>query len=143
VPGLKEYLCVDAVPESTFISDFYLRYRNADHKTKVIALDQFEQILTAKKIDMALNIYSFPECRLDAIEWWVSRLAGAEINHLFIVSKAPPSGGILLQTVDGNDFLPILSRYGYRLLVHEHKYSDPIVQKYAVFPMDYFLFGLG
>jgi SAM-dependent methyltransferase len=130
VPGLKEYLCVDAVPESTFISDFYLRYRNANHKTKVIALDQFEQVLTAKKIDLALNVHSFPECRLEAVEWWISRLAGAEINRLFIV------------TDDGNDFSPILSRYGYKLLVHEHKYSDPIVQKYAVFPADYFLFGL-
>ena len=68
VPGLTEYLCADAVPESTFISDFYLRYRNVDHKTKVIALDQLEQILTTNRIDIALNIHCFSECRLEAIE---------------------------------------------------------------------------
>ena len=143
VPGLREYLCADAVPVSTFISDFYLRYRNADHNTKVIALDQFDQALTARKIDIALNIHGFSECNLTTIEWWVSRLAGAEINHLFVVPNFLPPGGVRLLSYDGKDFLPILSKYGYKLLVHEYKYSDPIVRKYAASPKEYFLFGLG
>ena len=141
VPGLKEYLCADAVPVSTFISDFYLRYRKADQKTKVIALDQLEQALTARKIDIALNIHSFSECSLQAIEWWVSRLAVAEVNHLFIVPNQDSSGTVLISN-DGSDFLPILSRYGYKLLVHEYKYSDPTVRNYAASPKNYFLFGL-
>ena len=143
VPGLKNYLCADAVPESTFISDFYLNYRNADHKTKVIALDQVEQGLTAQKVDLGLSIHSFSECSLKAIEWWVSRLGGANVTNLFIVASDTARTGVPLRSAEGNDFSPILSHYGYKLLAHEPRYSDPVVQKYALSPADYFLFGLG
>jgi hypothetical protein len=141
VLGLSEYLCVDAIPYSTFISEFYLRYRNTD-KVQVIALDQFEQTLTTKKIDIAVNIHSFSECRLEAIEWWVSRLARAKVDHLLIAPNALRSDGELLQTNDRKDFLPLLEKYGYRLLVREPKYRDPLVQKYAISPTHYFLFKL-
>jgi hypothetical protein len=143
VPGLREYLCVDAVPYSSFISEFYLRYRNAGDKTQVIELDQFERALTTKKIDIAVNIHSFSECRLAAIEWWVSRLARAEVAHLLIVPNALQSVGEVLHTNDQNDFSPILRKYGYRLLTREPKYRDPLLQKYAISPTHYFLFALG
>jgi hypothetical protein len=51
-----------------------LRYRKAIGNTEVVALDEIERSLATKKIDIAVNIHSFPECRLKAIEWWVSRL---------------------------------------------------------------------
>jgi hypothetical protein len=35
---------------------------------EVVALDEIERSLATKKIDIAVNIYSFPECRLEAIE---------------------------------------------------------------------------
>jgi hypothetical protein len=143
MPGLKKYLCADAVPYSTFISEFYLRYRNVEEKTQAIALDHIEQVLTTKKIDLAVNIHSFSECRLEAIEWWVSRLAHAKVQYLFIVPNAFQSDGTLLETNDQKDFSPILSRFGYVLLACEPKYRDPLVQKYAVSPTHYFLFKLG
>jgi hypothetical protein len=142
VPGLRKYLCADAVPYSTFISEFYLRYRNALEKTQVIALDEFEQVLADTKIDIAVNIHSFSECRLEAIEWWISRLARAETKYLMIAPNAVQAGGMILLTNDGNEFLPIINKYGYQLLISEPKYLDPIIQEYAVESTFYYLFEL-
>ena len=38
VPGLTEYFCTDAIPHSTFLCEFYLRFRRATQKTQVVAL---------------------------------------------------------------------------------------------------------
>src|SRR5207253_2638738 len=85
VPGLTEYFCTDAIPHSTFLCEFYLRFRRATQKTQVVALDQIDQILNDREIDIAVNIHSFSECRLEAIAWWTSRLARSRIEHLFVV----------------------------------------------------------
>jgi hypothetical protein len=137
IPGLRLYLCVDAVPYSTFISDFYLRYRRATEKTKVIPLDEIELSLATNKIDIAVNICSFPECRLEAIEWWISRLERYKIKHLMVNCE-----GESLINNNQEDFSSILEKHGYRLLTREPKYRDPVVQRYAVAPNHYFLFQL-
>jgi hypothetical protein len=137
VPGLKQYLCADAVPCSTFISEFYLRYRKTTGNTEVVALDEIERRLARKKIDIAVNIHSFPECRLEAIEWWVSRLARSHVKHFMVNCESQK-----LQTDDQKDFSPILERHGYRLLAREPKYRDPVIQKYAIAPDHYFFFEL-
>jgi hypothetical protein len=67
VPGLTEYICTDAVPCSSFISEYYLKYRKSE-KSTVIPLDEIEKRLEAGGIDVAINIHSFSECRLEAID---------------------------------------------------------------------------
>jgi hypothetical protein len=138
IPGLEQYLCTDAVPYSTFISEFYLRYRKATDKAEVVPLDEIETRLAATDIDVALNIHSFPECRLPAIEWWLSRLARRRIPYLMLVCISPQ-----LENYDRQDFSAILDSHGYRLMIHEPKYRDPLVQQYAMAPDHYFLFELG
>jgi hypothetical protein len=142
IPGLIEYLCVDAVPHSTFISEFYVRYRNVE-RVCVVALDEIEQILTTKRIDIAVNVHSFSECQVEAIEWWVGRLAKAGVTYLFIVPNMLISNGALLQTNSREDLLPILHKHGYRPLACEPKYRDPVIQRYAMSPAYHFLFELG
>ena len=33
-PRIESYACVDAVPESTFLSEFYLKHRGLDHRAR-------------------------------------------------------------------------------------------------------------
>ncbi len=135
--NFKEYLCTDAFPISTFISEYYLRFRNLEDRAKVVPLDKIENTLTNRKIDMAINIHSFPECNISAIDWWVSRLAKYNVKYLMIV---PHSEAIL--TIDGKDFGEIIKNYGYRLVAKDPKYRDPVLQKYAISPTYHFLFEL-
>jgi hypothetical protein len=43
---------------------------------------------------------------------------------------------------DSRDFQPMIERYGYRPIVTEPKYRDPIVQEYGINPTFYHLFEL-
>ena len=36
LPGIGNVYCTDFIPESTFISEYYLRFRNVDHKAIVV-----------------------------------------------------------------------------------------------------------
>jgi hypothetical protein len=137
VPGLRKCFCVDAVPYSTFISEFYLRYRNATQTTQVIPLDEIEQTLANINVDIAVNICSFPECRLEAIEWWISRLARWKVRY-FLISCISEK----LENYSKEAFDSILKEHGYRLLAVEPKYRDDLIQQYAIAPIYYFLFEL-
>jgi hypothetical protein len=135
-PGVRQYLCVDAIAHSTFLSEFYLAYRAAD-RTRVVPLDEVAATLGAEQIDIAININSFSECRVEAIEWWVSRTARWGVRR-FMVSCMSDE----LRTNHGVEFSSIFARHRYRLVVREPKYRDPPVQRYAIAPGYYFLFEL-
>jgi hypothetical protein len=135
LPGLKNYFCTDAVPFSTFISEYYLRYRQVDHKATVIPLDEIDNHLTSWKVDLALNINSFPECQLAAINWWVALLEKHAVKNLFV-------GANSLQTNQSQDFSSILHKHNYKLIAHDPKYGDPVVQQYGANSSSYYLFEL-
>lgn len=141
--GIEAYLCADAFPTSTFLSEYYLNYRSVGDRAKVVPLDQIDAALEDKQVDLAINIHSFSECRPAAIEWWISRLVTAKVQHLMIV---PNSGdahdGSRLKTNDGVDFEPIVRKHGYRPVAVEPKFRDPVVQRYAINPTYHHLFEL-
>lgn len=129
VPGLKRYFCVDAIPESTFLSEQYLRYRKADHKATVLRLDEVADRLAAQRPDLAVNIHSFSEMPLRAIEAWIGLLARTGVPALMIV---PNEGDKLLSLEDDYlrlDFTPALERHGYRLAARERTIADPDVRE--------------
>jgi hypothetical protein len=66
VPGLAHYYCVDAVPESTFLCEYCLRYRGVEGAASVVALDELER-LPVDGLDLAVNIHSFSEMSIAAI----------------------------------------------------------------------------
>ncbi len=140
--GLRNYFCTDGVPYSTFISEFYLRYRKVSGKAVVIPLDELEHNLQERQIDLAINIHSFSECQPAAIDWWVALLARHRVKHFMIAPNATDCGGQRLQTNEFEDFTPILQKHNYRLKVREPKYRDPVVQRFAISPTYYFLFEL-
>jgi hypothetical protein len=137
LPNIAAYLCTDAVPVSTFISEYYLRYRNLENRAKVVPLDEVEHALRNYSVDIAINIHSFSECRVPAIEWWLSILAKYRVPYLMIVPTFP-----YLRTDQGIDFGDIVEKHGYKLIAKEPKYRDPVVQKYAINPTGHFLFEL-
>jgi hypothetical protein len=141
-PTLQNVLCTDAVASSTFISEFYLRYRGVGDKAEVIPLDEIERTLTSRRIDLAVNIHSFSECQLAAIDWWVGLIARGGVKHLMIVPNSTDPGGERLLTNDRKDFTPLLEKHGYRLIAAEPKFHDVIVQEYAIEPSTHFLFAL-
>jgi len=141
-PNVSKYLCTDAVPESTFISEYHLKFRGVDGKVTVVPLDEIEKQLQLHKIDLAINIHSFSECSLESIEWWLSLVAGAEIKHLFIVPNSSDHGGEKLALNSGEDFSSLVEKYGYKLQIKAPKYDDPLVQQYGVSPTYYYLYQL-
>jgi hypothetical protein len=140
-PNIDRYLCTDAIPVSTFICEYYLRFRNVDNKANVIPLYDIQNVLKNRAIDIAINIHSFSECRVQAIAWWLKMLQQSGVKYLMIVPNAVDGGGRLL-TNDGQDFSHIIESHGYKLVAKEPKYRDITVQKFAINPTYHYLFEL-
>jgi hypothetical protein len=121
-PDLEEWCCVDAVPESTFLSEWYLGFRGVCPPARVVALDEIDGL---RSFDLAVNLHSFSECTEEAVAWWVERLAAMRVPWLLVV----PNDGreLLTQEADFSrrDFLPLLEGAGYRRARLEPVVDDP------------------
>jgi hypothetical protein len=141
------YLCTDAIPLSTFLSSFYLRFRGVADRATVIPLDEIAEAIRGRQIDVAVNIHSFAECPLTAIKWWLGLLAESTVDHLMIV----PNTKMRLLSKERNapriDFMPLVQAAGFELVRTRPKYGDSdFMQKHGLhgpFPMYYFLFARG
>ena len=140
MPNIQNYLCTDAVAISSFISEYYLRFRRAEGKAKVVPLDEIESTLANRAVYIAVNIHSFSECRISAIDWWLSLLERQRVRYLMIVPNSGDHGGERLLTYDRKDFGEVIEKHGYKLVAKEPKYGDPVVQKYAISPTYHYLF---
>jgi putative sugar O-methyltransferase len=145
LPVVDKVICVDAVAESTFLSEFYLRFRGVDDRTEVAALDEIEQVLDQNEIHLAVNIHSFSECSMSATMWWLDLLRKHRVRYLFIVPNAGYDGGATLAIrepgfTESHDFMPEILSRGYILKTKRPKYASPAIQKYGVSPTHYYLF---
>lgn len=133
-------IATDGVPLSTFLSDYYLRYRGVT-RAEVVPLDEVAAWLEGRRIDLAVNVHSFSECPLAGIEWWLDALAAADVRQLFVV---PNDGVRFLSTElsgDRLDFRPTIESRGFHLVASRPKYAhSEAVQRHGVFPAYYFLF---
>jgi hypothetical protein len=140
VPGLTDYCCVDAIAESTFLSEYYLAYRECPN-TRVLAMDE---VLAAPRprFDLAANIHSFSECTLEAVEWWVQLLRDWRVPLLFIVPNEPE--GILSREVDNRrlDLLPVFDAAGYRLIASEAAIDEAATRELLRVTDQFHLFAL-
>ncbi len=145
-PKSVECFCVDAIPESTFISEFYLRFRGVDDRARVVPLDEIEDLLAHQSIDLATNIHSFSECTLATVRGWLDLVRAHEVPYLMIVPNAEDNCGTRLVTLETDhrriDYLPEIERRGYRLRASRPKFPAPSVQKHGVSPTHYYLFEL-
>ncbi|MFN2464904.1 MAG: FkbM family methyltransferase [Candidatus Dormibacteria bacterium] len=128
LPNLADYCCIDAIPEATFLSEFYLAHRGVTPPARVVSLDQ-HHVLTPGSFDLAVNIHSFSECPHDAIAWWVQRLRDLRVTNLLLVPNEPDH--LLSLEADGTrrDFAPLLAAAGYRLTHTEPAYDDRALRK--------------
>ena len=140
-PNITKYYCTDAVAASTFISEYYLGYRGLSDRASVIPLHELDTI-SDKQINVAINVHSFSECRMEAIEWWCDWLAKSNIRYVFLVPNASADEGTKILTNGGEDFRPTIERFGYQLKAIQPKYRDPSVQRYGISPTYYYLFEL-
>lgn len=138
--NIDNYFCTDAVPISTFIAEYYIKFRGIQDKVTVVPLNEIENVILNKQIDIAVNIHSFSECTIAAISWWINTIAKANIRYIFIAPNVIRDGGRELLTNDGRDFLPIIEAAGYKLRAKSPKYADNSIQKYGLSPTYYYLF---
>jgi hypothetical protein len=141
-PELGDYCCVDAVPESTFVSDWYLAYRDVQPPARVVALDEVEQQLEPGTFDLAVNVHSFPEMPYAAVEWWLAQVERLQVPRLLIVPNEPTALMTLEPDGSRRDFLPLVERAGYRLEHREPLIADPAVRGLLRLDDHFHLFAL-
>lgn len=142
-PALQSYTCVDAVPESTFLSEFYLRYRGLDNRSRVVPLDELEQLFAQTgTFDLALNIHSFSECTYAAVEWWLTGIARMGVRYLMIIPNESRDFLATEPDMSRRDFRPLLDKLGYRLIAEEAVFDDPAVRDLMKVQDNMFLFEL-
>jgi len=140
-PRLADYCCADAIPESTFLSRYYLGYRRCMPPARVVPLDEVSA-LAPGSFDLAVNIHSFPECTLGAIRWWVAQLRRLRVPDLLIV---PNDGEQLLSSEADGTRLPfdrVLQEAGYRQAHTEAVIADPAVRELTGIKDAFVLFRL-
>jgi hypothetical protein len=108
----------------------------------VVPLDEIDAALREDPVDLAINIHSFSECRLPAIEWWIRFLSKHGVKNLLIVPNHTEGDDEPLLSSTGEEILPVLKRHGYQQIASEPKYLDPVVQQHGVEPSYYHLFEL-
>jgi SAM-dependent methyltransferase len=126
--------CVDAVPISTFLCEYYVQFRALGERAEVLTLDRAEAALAGRRFDLVTNIHSFSECTCSAIDWWFQCLDGVKVDSLLIV----PNDGEQLLSIepDGTrrNFEPLLQRHGWRPSRQEPIYLSETVRRYGLFP---------
>jgi FkbM family methyltransferase len=127
-PSLGDFCCVDAVPESSFLSQYYLAFRGCIPPVRVLTLDRVET-LEPGCFDLASNIHSFSECTAAAVQWWVGQLARLRVPYLFVVPNE--ADGICSREVGGEtvDLVPVIAEGGYRSIANETVIDDPAVRE--------------
>jgi len=127
-PSLADFCCADAIPESTFLSEYYLGFRGCQPPARVLTLDR-AQTLEPGSFDLACNIHSFSECTAAAVRWWIGQLARLRVPYLFVVPNE--AEGICSREVGGGaiDLSPVIAEVGYRPIADERVIDDPAVRE--------------
>lgn len=138
-PALGRWACTDAVPESTFLCEYYTGFRGVRPPVDVVPLDEVPE-LEPHSFDLAVNVHSWSECTRSAISWWVDHLARLAVPQLFVVPNEPE--GFASTEVDGGslDYLPVLQNAGYTLVAEEKVITDPAVRTLLAVEDRYCLF---
>lgn len=125
---LADYCCVDAVPESTFLCEYYLRYRRLMPPARVVPLNEIDDLVPGS-FDLAVNIHSFSECTEAAVSWWLELLVRLGVPTLFLIPNEPE--GFLSRETDNSrrDLMPVLARAGYELEARVPVIGDAAVRQ--------------
>jgi hypothetical protein len=150
LPNVQLVLCADAVPESTFVCEYYLKFRKVP-KALSVPLDELEEVLKKHQVHLATAIHSLSECSLESVEWWIDLLQRHSVPYLVIVPNevGGPRTITAVEPLPGNrfahpDLLPLLRRKGYQRVHCESKYhAGSTVHRFGIYPEYFHLFRLG
>jgi hypothetical protein len=127
------------------LSSYYLGFRGAGDRAKVIPLDEIAGELTGRKIDLAVNIHSFAECPIHVIDWWLKLLSENDVDRLMIVPNTKDRLLSKERNAPRRDFMPLVEAAGFELVRKQPKYgSSEFMQRHGLhgpFPMYYLLFA--
>jgi SAM-dependent methyltransferase len=135
-PGRVSGFMVDAIAESTFLSEWYSRFRGFADQVRTVPLHEVDTVLKGASVDLVTNIHSFSECRFDAIRWWLDKVDDIGARNLFVVPNAYHNGGreLLSREPDGRylDFRVEIDRRGFNLKACEPKYRDESFSQFGI-----------
>jgi putative sugar O-methyltransferase len=138
--------CVDAIAEASFLCEYYLRFRGVDARAEMIPLPEIESRFKDLNIDVAINVHSFSECSVSAVQWWIDLLRKHEVRYLMIVPNPNTYDRIHIYVRDSEskprDLVTLLKDRGYRLVAMKPKYQETELQQFGVTPTHYFFFEL-
>jgi hypothetical protein len=80
--------CVDTIPESTFLSESYTRFRGLSDRVTVVSLHKIDEAFADVRVDVVTNVHSFSECCLAAVQLWLDLAVRVGTKYLFIVPNA-------------------------------------------------------
>lgn len=141
-----QVLGVDAVPESAFLCEYYLRYRGASPNIRMVPLPRLEAELREAPVDFAVAFNSLSECSAVAIRWWLRLLAEHQIPNLVVAPHSGFDGGrklfsVELPGVERVELTSLFAEYGYERTVLREKYTEPAMQSYGVSPTWFHVFS--
>ena len=139
-------ICVDGVPLSTYLCDYYLKYRSVE-RAESLPLDEIDKLrneyIQTEPIQLACNMQSFTEMPLASINYWLDLCADLKVPHFFL----EPHAGDLVHAhfyssePDGHthyDYLPLFAQHGYKLVVRRFKFPEAESDKY-IYNTEYLL----
>ncbi|MGI8557955.1 MAG: hypothetical protein ACR2ND_06570 [Solirubrobacteraceae bacterium] len=141
-PQLADYCCLDAVPESTFLCEYYLRQRGCTPPARAVPLHEVAASLKPDSFDLGVNIHSFSEMPLAAVSWWIGLLADLRVPHLFLIGNDGDRLVSLEEDGCHESFSGVLHQAGYRLTVSEPVIQDPAVRELLALTDCFQLFAL-
>lgn len=129
IPNSKYYI-TDAIPQSTFFSKQYLNGKN----DSVINLYDIPEKIKTLKIDIAVNIHSFPECNINDIEWWIKLINSNKIKYIFYVPNNPQSTPEFMPSNTGESILDLFNKYNYTVKHFKNMFTELNIKYSYVVP---------
>lgn len=120
----SNYFITDGIPQSTFFSNLYLGKNNRN----VINLFDIQEKLRTTKIDIAINIHSFPECNIKDVEWWVKLIHANNVKYIFYVPNDPNSTPEYMPSNSKDSILEIFHKYNYKVKYYRNMFSELNIQ---------------
>lgn len=116
-----EYYCVDAIPVSTFLCEFYLGFREAKN-AYVVPFDNLD-VLQKDKFDFAVCVHSFGEQTIKSIEYWMEILDRLDLRKLVVIDN--DGKWTTMEPPDNRKsyYLPILEKHDWVLIDARPKYT--------------------
>jgi hypothetical protein len=140
IADVTDYCCLDAIAESTFLCDFYLKHRGIAGRARAVPLDEVVATPSLGRFDLAVNVHSWSECSIAAIRWWVDLVQRHEVPWLFVVPNQFDRFLSSEPDKSKQDFRPVIEAAGYRLVAQEPLFMDPDARRLVSIKDEYYLF---